>query len=384
LSGLNILSARFGIITDGAKYFLFDRRFSDSGFEEVSLSKIISNFKNSNKIGFDEEKREKLVQVFKDSANQHLPDNNGLNRFLSNNNIERYIKFDSNKSVFYLEDRSSSRNSIENKLFECVLGDFDESKVCRYTTLDTLFSMLNNLTFRMFGLVGMNDKSEVNYVDEYLNDVDRPLDKMHHHTISALNRRYITSCSDIDKKDDLTLWRLYGENGAGVCLIFDVIHNNTNFKTILKKVKYANEDGNHPELEFIKKIIHDVSDITNFKFDFRKLNTWKHFFKPCDYSIEEEVRLLIIQNSEITPKSQNWIKTYSHLIINPCVDYHLNNNKFPLKLKKIILGPNFPEKQANLVQLQEMIRRKKKPQDCEVISDLDSLKIEQSNIKNYR
>jgi hypothetical protein len=68
-----------------------------------------------------------------------------------------------------------------------MFGEFKETQICRYTSFNTLFSMMNYLSFRRNGLVGMNDKSEVNYVANYLNGIEKPISKLHHNSVIALN-----------------------------------------------------------------------------------------------------------------------------------------------------------------------------------------------------
>jgi Protein of unknown function (DUF2971) len=231
----------------------------------------------------------------------------------------------------------------------------------------------------------MNDKSEVNYVETYLNGVEKPLIKEHYNTIIALNNRYITSFTKISRKDDLTLWRLYSDNAKGVCLIFNLKRNHQNNHVLLQKVKYADEKGKHKELDFLKQIKDDVESNTGFKFEFRKIGYWKHFFKPHDYAIEEEVRLLIIDDDSLVKIKSDWVMTHTHSIINPVMDFRLNSSSFPTQLREIIIGPKCPEQETNMVQLQEMIRRKKREiSEKSYDSNLNNLKVELSNIKHYR
>jgi hypothetical protein len=218
-----------------------------------------------------------------------------------------------------------------------------------------------------------------------LNGIEKPLTKEHYNTIRALNNRYITSCTKISRKDDLTLWRLYSDDAKGVCLIFNVNKNNLNNHILLQEVKYADENGKHKELEFLKEIKENVESNTGFKFEFRKIGYWKHFFKSHDYAIEEEVRLLIIDNDSLQKIKSNWVMTYTHSIINPIMDFMLNSSSFPIQLCEIIVGPKCPEQEINKVQLEEMIRREKR----EIIknkydSNLNNLKVKLSDIKHYR
>jgi hypothetical protein len=274
-----------------------------------------------------------------------------------------------------------------------MFGEFKDKKICRYTSLDSIFNMLSFLTFRMSGLIGMNDKSEVNYVDNYLNsgngilNAEKPLSKEHHNTIIALNKRYITSCSNYKRKDDLTLWRLYSDDAKGVCLIFDIKHNNLNKNILIQNVKYADKNGKHKELDFLKEVKEGILQLTGFSFDFRKLGHWKHFFKAYDYAVEEEVRLLIIDNDSLDKLDTDWVKTYTHSILNPIIEFRINSSTFPIQLKTILLGPKCPEQDTNFAQIQELLRRKRKEikeNDKHIDSNLKNIKVEFSKITHYR
>ncbi|MDC8003854.1 type I restriction enzyme HsdR N-terminal domain-containing protein [Aureisphaera galaxeae] len=384
-SSLSITNARFGIVTDNSLFFIYDRNEKENDFIESDFDGIIERITKVKNVRISQRTKWQILSIIKESAGIHLSQNLEISKFLQEEKIINKIKFDSNRNSFYFDDRLQNIKSFENQFFNKIFGDFLETKICRYTTLDTLFSMLNFISFRMNGLVGMNDKSEVNYVDNYLNGVERPLSKMHHNTVIALNKRYITSCSRISRKDELTLWRLYGDDGTGVCLIFDIKKENLNDKVLIQRVKYADHNGNHPELDFLKHIREGVEILTGFTFEFRNIGLWKHFFKPYDYAIEEEVRLLVIEDPSLNPLNSNWVKTYSHSIINPFIDFQLNNSAFPIQLSEVILGPKSPEQDSNIVQLQEMVRRKRRHITAKKLdSNLKRLKIKISKINHYR
>jgi hypothetical protein len=168
-------------------------------------------------------------------------------------------------------------------------------------------------------------------------------------------------------------------------LSLDVKKSNLNKHVLLQKVKYADENGNHKELDFLKQIKVEVERLTGFKFEFRKLGYWKHFFKANDYAIEEEVRLLIIDNDSLVKLKTDWVMTYTHSIINPVIDFRLNSKLFPIQLKCILLGPKCPEQETNFVQIDEMIRRKRKEIKVKGYdSNLRNLKVELSKINHYR
>ena len=390
-SALSITNARFGIATDNETFYFYDRNQKELDFFQLSFDEIIKRLVNPEKVKLQKNVREEVLNIIIQAANKYLQDNAEFLTFIKSKSFLSRIHFDQNSNTYFFSDDDGGITSFENQFFNKMFGEFKVTQICRYTGLITIFDMLSSLSFRMSGLVGMNDKSEVNYVESYLNrdngniSIDKPLIKEHHNTIIAINNRYITSCSKIERKDDLTLWRLYSEDAKGVCLVFDVKKSNFNKHVLLQKVKYADEHGNRKELDFLKQIKVEVERLTGFKFEFRKLGYWKHFFKPHDYAIEEEVRLLIIDNDTLDKLKTDWVMTYTHSIINPVIDFRLNSKSFPIHLRTILLGPKCPEQETNYVQIEEMIRRKKKEiKDNSHDSNLNNLKVELSEIKHYR
>lgn len=390
-SALSITNARFGIATDNEIFYFYDRNEKDQDFFQLEFDEIIKRLINPEKVKVVKKDKEDVLNIIIEAANQHLQGNIEFLTFIKSKSFLSRIQFDQNSNTYIFSDDDGGITSFENQFFNKMFGEFKDTQICRYTGLKTIFDMLSYLSFRMSGLVGMNDKSEVNYVESYLNrdngniSIDKPLIKEHHNTIIAINNRYITSCSKIERKDDLTLWRLYSDDAKGVCLVFDVKKSNLNKHVLLQKVKYADEQGNHKELDFLKQIKVEVERLTGFKFEFRKLGYWKHFFKANDYAIEEEVRLLIIDNDTLDKLKTDWVMTFTHSIINPVIDFRINSKAFPIHLKTILLGPKCPEQETNYVQIEEMIRRKKKEiKDKGHDSNLNNLKVELSGIKHYR
>lgn len=384
-SAMTITSARFGIATDSVTFYFYDRENYEADFIEISFDDIVLRLVDPKLINITERDKEKVAEIITSVIKRQMSDRNELKDLLDNRSLISNIDFDQNSNSFYFPTKDAGINSFENQFFMRMFGQFTDKTICRYTTLNTIFSMLNYLSFRMNGLVGMNDKSEVNYVEAYLAGNDKPLIKQHHSSISAINNRYITSCTTIKNKDDLTLWRLYADDSRGVCLVFDTVDSNLNSHVLLQKVKYAGKDGKHAELELLKEIRRQVVERTGFPFEFKNLGYWKHFFKPFEYSIEDEVRLLIIDDPSIPSMKKDWVLTYTHSIVNPIIDFQLNSSQFPLHLKEVVLGPKCPEQETNKVQLEELIRRKKSEIASKSLdADLKDLKIEMSAIKHYR
>ncbi len=384
-SALTITSARFDIATDSITFYFYDRENFEADFVATSFDDIVLKLVELKHINITERDKEKVAEIINEVIKRQMSERNELNDLLNNRSLISNIDFDQNSNSFYFLSKDAGINSFENQFFMRMFGQFNEKTICRYTTMNTIFSMLNYLSFRMNGLVGMNDKSEVNYVESYLAGNEKPLSKQHHGSITAINNRYITSCTTIANKDNLTLWRLYADDSRGVCLVFNTVDTNLNSHVLLQKVKYADKDGKHTELELLKEIRRQVVELTGFPFEFRNLGYWKHFFKPYEYSIEDEVRLLIIDDPSIPSIKKDWVLTYTHSIVNPIIDFQLNGSRFPLHLKEVLLGPKCPEQETNKVQLEELVRRKRSEITSKSIdADLKDLKVEMSAIKHYR
>lgn len=382
---ISFTNARYGVLTNTERHLLYDKSSPEDGFREVSFEEVVNALLNDPEIAFTGDLREQIARIIQDNASKYLPGNSELIEFLANGTLSKKVNFSNSSNTFSFVGDKRGIQSFENQFFIKLIGEFKEKSICRYTSLNTLYFMLNNLTFRMNGIAGMNDKSEVNYVDTYLLGVEKPLYKEHYNTIIAMNKRYISSCTSINRKDDLTLWRLYSEDGKGVCLVFNVRTKYLKNKILLNRVKYADKNGRNAELDYLKAIKDEVEALTGFNFEFRKLGYWKHFFKPYDYSIEEEIRLLVIDDDTLTKVNSDWVITREHRILIPFIDVALNDAAFPIRLSEIILGPKCPEKEVNLVQIEELIRRKKreiKEEDKE--SSLAGLQVRLSDIEHYR
>jgi hypothetical protein len=385
--------ARFEIIVNpNNTIFINDKYKKKEDFHELSFNKLIEIIVNPEPIRFGREEKQTVQNIFLEVQQELLPQNFTLKKILKDDVFLNALNFGKNSFNCFFEDSKTGISEFENQFFISLLGKFEESQICRYTTLNTIFSMLNYMSFRMSGLVGMNDKTEVNYVDTYLKGIEKPLIEQHYKRVSALNRRYITSCTTLDKKDDLTMWRLYADDSQGVCLTFDVNFKNTNDHVLIQEVKYADKLGKHPELEFLNAVQTRISNALGFTFHFKKLGIWKHFFKPHEYEIEKEVRLMVIDDDTIPKIKTDWVLTHTHSILNPIIDFQLNSTVFPIQLKEIMLGPKCPEQKINKVQIEEMLRRKRSyikennsdSSKMNIDSDFAKIDVKLSKIEHYR
>jgi len=236
----------------------------------------------------------------------------------------------------------------EDAIFHSLIETHKEEELCRYTTMSSLIRIIENKKNSVCSIVCMNDKSECYYAEKYISKKNIDIDTLSPNQIEELNKYFIMSCTpDFDR---LTMWRMYADDAKGVCIkmkIDDNIINNQNpddgIKFYLAKVSYGDENGNHKELDCIKKLEKQLNILLQRK------SIWYHFFKPYDYKDENEVRLLCkCENIE----KYKWITVNS--ILCPVFEFKIeeSKNEFPLIIESVLLGPKCPEKEINAKQLQ--------------------------------
>ena len=239
------------------------------------------------------------------------------------------------------------------------LGVFAGEQVCRFSTLDSLFSSLKYGTFRMNGLPGMNDKDEGLFAWNIINNPQKMSTDTGKRRKELINNVFIISYSDISKKDDLSMWRLYGDDSRGVCCVYSVQKDMIKDRFFLHGVKYIlpSPEGEKPKdalLAKLKEFADRQSDKKNLDF-----SPIIFFYKHKDYELENEVRLLVdnktISAYKTDPFKTEWLLTSSNSIPNPYID--IEKVAFPLKLEEIILGPNMNDVDTIQVQLRTMLKQ---------------------------
>ena len=270
------------------------------------------------------------------------------------------------------------------QLFFCaLLGSVPgiPKRMCRYTSLSSLFRSLSERKQSMCGVACMNDKSESDYAFSVLESSAE-----HSNVVQRLKARsasnstqasFILSGSRMSNKDDLNMWRLYGDNSQGVCLWYDVDADNLrDFR--LSRVSYGKQ-GRHAELIYLSNKL--GKGLCGRNFEIRNLHSWMLFFKPMEYAVEDEVRLLfqIDDISQLESYGGKWILNEENGIIAPIIRISIleTDNHFPLILSRVVLGPNLRERDVNKIQLLNMIKQSG-------IKVSENFEISFSEINSYR
>ena len=280
--------------------------------------------------------------------------------------------------VFDTATKRCYMGEIEERMFFGeLLRPYKEDYICRYTTYETLERILREKKQSVCSVVCMNDETECYYADEYLEKHGgTKVEDVLETNYEELNKCQISSCTHILLTDKLSLWRMYGDDGKGVCLKFKIDWNllkETGFYLYDMSYAYPSEDK-HEDLDVVSALTQ--MRVKDYTFEFKAWHIWKHFFKPIHYFDEREIRLLYMKQDSDQFK---WIRTGDSKILAPVIEFGIEKgkNEFPLVLSEIILGPKFPEAATNAAQIRYF-------KALQLIEEYGDCPVTISKIKGYR
>lgn len=286
-------------------------------------------------------------------------------------------------------DESSDRINIplemEEKFFKSLIEEYDQDEICRFTSLSSLFRSLNEQKQSLCSIVCMNDKSEVNYTSNYLYKNKFITTKLHPGNVGDANKSFILSCCSTKMKEDLTMMRLYADDAKGVVICYKILDLNklkSSKNFILGKINYQRKNGSHPELDLIGKIL--SKRFGSYTLSINSILKWSHFFKPYEYSIEEEVRLLYTDSGKNRKYSveSKWIHDGGYNILAQIRLFDITNKGrvFPFAIDSIILAPKMKETLINREQLEMLIKDK----NIRTSGNINQNLVDISKIDHYR
>ena len=262
---------------------------------------------------------------------------------------------------------ASCKNN-ESKMIRC-------DEICRYSSLDSLFSSIKHKTIRMNGLPGMNDKNEGLFAWNMIYKLDNTDNEENKKRRRETNNAFIVSYSSSNLIDDLTQWRLYGDDAKGVCCVYKIDKDKLIDRFFLHNVRYIKESDNSDDIS--DDLLHLFLEYSKEHSDLRyyDLSPAIFFYKPDSYESEDEIRLLVDNKKTSAYKTpiykREWVLTNANNIPNPYIDIPLDD--FPLKIDRIILGPNMNDVDTIQAQLETMLEQQG-----------INATVELSNIKSYR
>lgn len=271
-----------------------------------------------------------------------------------------------------------------------------------YTSLASTMNILNAGKVRLYNCLNLNDPSEVKYL---LNK--SPIDFSEEEVEKYKREHFILSgcIHETSSDEDFNLWRLYGDEGRGIGIVFEIDNKVKNWSNVFAhKVNYQSERDRkvYDFLEFHQEFNKEHNLFENKPDFFALLSTG---VKNKIWSIENEFRIVAKTpfnehnlkaktglgcNDLLAKELHHEYKSDGRLVSYIQIPLHLNSYtsqsvKLPisekkvdtldyapnLKLKKLILEPNINPVKDEFYQYIHMIKNKLKY----------DFKVEKSSIK---
>lgn len=242
-----------------------------------------------------------------------------------------------------------------------------------YTSLKSAMNILNSGKVRLYNCHNLNDPSEINYLLE-----NCPIDFSSKEVEDYKREHFFLSGSiyNSEQDEDFNLWRLYGDEGRGVGLVFEIDHRIKNWvSTYLQKIHYGTKNKKANQIIELFSYHKEFNDkYALFENTPRLFSLLATSIKNDIWSIENEFRVVCkisfdkhsleakedIKNNHLIKislahehKQSGQMVSYVELPLH-LNDYKSNRIKSPLrneiidtinyvpnlKIKKLILGPN--------------------------------------------
>jgi len=203
------------------------------------------------------------------------------------------IDFQSVSSMYNGEEPTSAEIILSNisDAFKKTFKLNKHTSIIHYTSIETMLNVLSSQCFRLYNCLNLNDPKEIEFANDKFS-IGLTSDE-----IKTFKRNnFIGSfCEyDLDKNDDnFNLWRLYGNNGNGAALVFEVENMEDSWENFfIGKIFYdLNGEGSSPFKEFIR--FHKEFNAQHHLFENTPyiLSAISLHFKDKIWEVENEFRL---------------------------------------------------------------------------------------------
>ena len=228
----------------------------------------------------------------------------------------------------------------------------EELFLCKYMSLDTFLCIAQSNSIRLNSVVSMNDSSESFFLGDYLcnayDDVrsknidfdfyQKYPDALRYSKLIEHKNYLIMSLTN--RIDDAMMWRLYGDNGRGVCLCFSVPTD------LVKPIIYISEKNE--KLNSLKNIVSRWED-QNINVTFGTIDKYMFFTKSLQFEYEDEYRIL-----KVCADDDLKIAKYGNLI-SFYNDYKISD--LAIKPTSLYVGSNLPNRDVNYPLLVDIAKR---------------------------
>lgn len=329
-----VQKVRYSVVTDGEEFWIWsqdNKEFIKTDFDNV-LEAIKSGLPVLGEIPTDNQINNAIIEV---ATKVKLKQGNAIKYFLEKPRTRSLFRTDNKTGKIEF-----STPSAEDAFFSHLLNGKIPTKLCRFTTRHNLFLLLKDGKQNMCSIVCMNDKSEETYADKKVGGLNS-WEKLHLEN----NNCFILSMLPQEKSDDLTMWRLYGDDAKGVCINYEIKEKQRGRKLkgdfYISSISYGESVKIHRELDFLCGV--GLINLNHWQFQFNRWYIWRHFFKSFRFKDEKEVRLLYLSDGKKKEEKQ-WIENSESGIVSKMLLFPMKpTNTFPLTLTNVIVGPKAPE-----------------------------------------
>jgi hypothetical protein len=192
-----------------------------------------------------------------------------------------------NDSNYLDADIQLSTNLLKGSIHEVK----NDTQFIHYTSVQTLFEILNSKKLRLFNAIHMNDPLELLFSLNAIEDLSpQNVEEQ------IKNFFLISFCeydSSVEKKEHFSMWRNYGDNGNGVGIIFKLANYNLDNRWIDSALGKISYDTDSQSLKGIRNYFQKLK--SEDKFSIQNLPNiifqLASFHKAPIWSEENEIRL---------------------------------------------------------------------------------------------
>ena len=365
---LDVQRVRYSVLTDGDEFLMWSQDKPE--YLKMDFDKVLETIKNGLPVLGDIPTIEEIGSAILEAATKvGLKQSNAIKAFINRPRTRKLFKTETKNGKIEF-----STPSAEDAFFSLLLNGRIPTKLCRFTTRHNLFLLFKDGKQNMCSIVCMNDKSEETYADKKIG-WDESWGEVHLEN----NNCFILSLMPQDKSDDLTMWRLYGDDAKGVCLNYEIVEKQKGRKLkgdfYISCISYGESAKIHRELDFLCGV--GLINLNHWQFHFNRWHIWKHFFKSFRFKDEKEVRLLYLSDEKKKEEKQ-WIENSESGIVSKMLLFPMiPTNVFPLTLTNVIVGPKAPEPRKIAEQFSFIVSQEWGAYPTPIL-------IRQSDIKEYR
>lgn len=204
-------------------------------------------------------------------------------------NYFKDIKVISQFSMYSGDSPQNAEVTFNNKVVDYQIQKKNPLQIIHYTNIQSYCNIINSQLIRLYDCNNLNDSKEI---ELGLNRIGFQTEEKWVEDLKKFH--FVFSASEYNGKDDFNMWRLYGDNGFGVALVFEIDENFKKWNGVhLSKVSYSEEDDNfqlikefikfHNEFQEKNKLFIKVPSLIPLLSAFQKNDIW---------SIEKEFRLV--------------------------------------------------------------------------------------------